>query len=257
MKAIDHASQMALKRANLTADNIGMVIGGSSSPVYSVPTLASLVADRLGINRPCYDINSGCAMFNVHLDVINKFHQSATPDYILMLISDHITRSINFSDRSTAVLFGDCTTAVILSKTIPSQMEVDFTFIDSSPDGWRLVTIPTGGYVSMVGREVQKFAIKKTIASLKLMSNETSYTPSNHYFIGHQANLSMLEFITKNLSIPSNMHLYNVDQYGNCGGASAPSVLSQNWERFKSGDEIGLSVVGTGLTWGATHIQVQ
>ena len=153
MKAIDRASQMALKRANLTADNIGMVIGGSSSPVYSVPTLASLVADRL--HQPSVlRYRSDCAMNNVHLDVVNKFHHSATPDYILMLISDHITRSINFSDRSTAVLFGDCTTA-ILSKTIPSQMEVDFAFIDSSPDGWRLVNTPWG-LCFMVGREVQK-----------------------------------------------------------------------------------------------------
>ena len=89
------------------------------------------------------------------------------------------------------------------------------------------------------------------------VSSMVQCTQMQHSMICHQANLSMLEFITKNLSIPSNMHLYNVDQYGNCGGASAPSVLSQNWERFKSGDEIGLSVVGTGLTWGATHIRVQ
>ena len=254
--AIQAAGQMALQRADITANEIGLVIGGSSSPIYSVPTLASFASNALGINCPCYDVNSGCAMFNAHLDLVNKLEQSTLPDYILLVTSDHLTRSVNFADRSTAVLFGDCTTVAVLSKKIRSNMEITYTFLDSSPQGWDLITIPTGGHISMSGREVQKFAIKKTMESLEKAAQASSYRPSDHYFIGHQANLSMLQYVCKKLSIDTSKHLYNVDLFGNCGGASAPSVLSQNWDKFISGDEIGIAVVGTGLAWGASHIRV-
>lgn len=76
------------------------------------------------------------------------------------------------------------------------------------------------------------------------------------YFIGHQANLTMLSSVCERLEVPPHRHLYNVDQFGNCGAAGAPGVLSQNWERFVPGDAIALVVVGSGLTWGGIALQV-
>jgi 3-oxoacyl-[acyl-carrier-protein] synthase III len=250
------AARMALERAGLTTKDIGMIIGGSSSPRYSVPAESCCISSELGINVPTFDVNSGCATFTIHMNLVNNMQQESLPDYILMVIPDHITRSVNFSDRRTAVLFGDCTTAIIVSKKMASKYRTNYTFMDSAPMEWEKIKIPTGGHAEVDGQSVQKFAIRKTIDSLKVIQNKTSYNPLEHYFIGHQANLSMLRFVCKNMSIPADKHLYNVDKYGNCGGASAPSVLSEHWDQFKSGDEIGLVVVGAGLTWGGMHISV-
>jgi 3-oxoacyl-[acyl-carrier-protein] synthase III len=250
------ATEMALARANLDIEQIGMVVGGSSSPRYSVPAEVCSIAGELGINVPAYDINSGCATFTVHLHLMNQMQTQSSPDYILMLIPDHITRSIDFSDRRSAILFGDCTTAVIVSKKIPSRFRVNFTSMDSAPCDWRKVQIPTGGHVQLEGAAVQKFAIKKTIQTLKNIAKHTNYNPEKDYFIGHQANLRMLEFVCESLQIPQERHLYNADLFGNCGGASAPSVFSQQWERFQKDDKMAIVVVGAGLTWGGLSIEV-
>ena len=139
------ATKMALSRANLDLAQIGMVVGGSSSPRYSVPAEVCSIAGELGINVPAYDINSGCATFTVHLHLMNQMATESTPDYILMLIPDHITRSLDFSDRRSAVLFGDCTTAIIVSKRVPSRFKVNFTSMDSAPTDWQKYKSPPAG----------------------------------------------------------------------------------------------------------------
>jgi 3-oxoacyl-[acyl-carrier-protein] synthase-3 len=115
--------------------------------------------------------------------------------------------------------------------------------------------IPTGGHFTQLGPLVQAFAIRKTIEILKEF-RERMGEDFNPYFIGHQANLTMLESVCTRAEIQPHRHLYNVDQFGNCGGAGAPSVLSQNWDRFSAGDEISVVVVGSGLTWGGIIIQM-
>jgi len=251
------ATNMALKKAKINLDQIGMVIGGSSSPKYSVPAEICSIAGKLGINAPAIDINSGCATFLAHMHMANSMQTESTPDYMLLVIPDHLTKSTNYDDRTTAVLFGDCTTAVIVSKKVPSKYQVNYTFLDSCPADWEKVIIPTGGHIEMEGRTVQKFAIRKTIESLKLIAKQTPYQPEKDYFIGHQANLSMLEYVCNTLNISDHHHLHNIELHGNCGGASAPSVLSQNWQRFQPGDKLAMVVVGTGLTWGGLHLQIQ
>ena len=110
--------------------------------------------------------------------------------------------------------------------------------------------------MQLEGAAVQRFAIKKTIQTLNNISQHSNYKPKNHYFIGHQANLRMLEFVCESLQIPDEKHLYNVDLFGNCGGASAPSVFSQQWDRFQKDDKLAIVVVGAGLTWGGVSIEV-
>ena len=251
------ATQVALDRAGLSLDDIGMVISGNSSPQYSVPCEASRIAAKLGINAPAFDLNSGCATFLFHLHWIRQMLPEALPDYVLLIIPDNMTRSVNFKDRSTAVLFGDCTVATIVSKNKVSPYCVSYSMVGSNPAAWQHVTIPTGGFIDMNGAAVQKFAIKQTITVLNDINLKTSYQFDSDYFIGHQANLRMLESICKMASIAPAKHFYNVDKFGNCGGASAPSVLSQHWGDFGPGDNLAMAVVGAGLAWGGLFLEVK
>jgi 3-oxoacyl-[acyl-carrier-protein] synthase-3 len=250
------AATMALARANLAPENIGMVIAGGCLPQYSMPAEACLIAAELGITAPAFDINSACSTFAVHMHVVKHMHSEALPDYILLVTAENMTRAIDYSDRRTAVLWGDGAAAAVVSKKIKSPVSITHTMMASSPADWNKVIVPAGGHFQQEGPSVQKFAIRKTFSTLEHLRAAGNLHANQHYFIGHQANLMMLSSVCKMAGIAEEKHLYNVDQFGNCGAAGAASVLSQNWSRFAAGDTIALVPVGAGLTWGGMVIQV-
>lgn len=249
------AAKTALHNAKLLPKDIGMVISGGCAPQYSLPAEACMIAAELGIEAPAFDINSACSTFLVHINTINQMQQESLPDYILLVIPENMTHTINFSDRKVAVLFGDGSIALIVSKKHKSNTYITHTTIESNPSGYKAITMPTGGYFYQEGPVVQKFAIKKTVATIEKLQASCNIQDNNYYFIGHQANLTMLKTVCKLAKIKEELHWYNVDVFGNCGAAGAPSVLSQNWHKLMPGDQLILVVVGAGLTWGGMVIK--
>jgi 3-oxoacyl-[acyl-carrier-protein] synthase-3 len=177
------------------------------------------------------------------------------PDYILLVIPDTTTRHVDYRDRTTAILWGDCSTAIIVSKKIKSNFLVDQVTLATDPKSWDKIILPAGGYFSQQGHAVHKFGIVKMLNMTMELIEHSHLLPDQFYFIGHQANLRMLQATCKKMQIPAEKHLYNIDHFGNCGGAGAPSVLSENYEHFKSGDVILIALVGAGLTWGSVLIR--
>jgi 3-oxoacyl-[acyl-carrier-protein] synthase-3 len=102
---------MALRRANLEISNIGMVVAGGSAPRMGSPAEACLIAARLGMAVPCLDINSACSTFAVQMRLLSQM--SDLPDYVLVVNLENLTRTVDYTDRSTAVLIGDCTSAAV------------------------------------------------------------------------------------------------------------------------------------------------
>lgn len=249
------AARMALERAHILPEQIGMVIAGSCSPQYSLPAEACVIAAELGIQAPAFDINSACSTFAAHLHMINSMQADALPDYVLLVIPDNSTRTVDFNDRRSAVLWGDGTAAMIVSKKYPSPVSISHTSLISNPSGWNKIIVPAGGHFLQEGSAVQKFAIRTTLTALTELQNQTHLLADQFYFIGHQANLTMLHSVCRMANILPERHLYNVDYFGNCGAAGAPCVLSQNWSRFVAGDKVLLVVVGAGLTWGGMLIE--
>jgi 3-oxoacyl-[acyl-carrier-protein] synthase III len=250
------ASKKALEQANLSAKDIGMVIAGGCLPQYSLPAEACMIAAELGIEAPAFDINSACSTFAIHMNFINQMSTENLPDYILLVSPENMSRCVNFLDRKVAVLLGDGTSAIIVSKKHRSNAIISSVMIGSNPGSYSTIMNPAGHHFYQEGPIVQRFAIKKMGSILEHFRDKFSILPEEHYFIGHQANLTMLRSICKIHKVSKNLHLYNVDQFGNCGAAGAPSVLSQNWSKFVSGDQIVLAVVGAGLTWGGMLIKI-
>jgi 3-oxoacyl-[acyl-carrier-protein] synthase-3 len=251
------AINMALDRAGLTTDDIGMVISATCAPTYSLPANACVIAKEAGINAYAIDITSACSSFVAHMDYLFNMNPDSMPDYVICVLPESWTTTIDYSDRKTAVLIGDGAAAVVVSKKHLSKMLISNTTMTSNPGEWEKVRTKTGEHFYQDGLSVQKFAIKKSMATFKALQKHMDVELNQHYFISHQANLSMLKSVCKKLEITTEKHLYNVDKFGNCGAAGAPSVFSQNWNKFKAGDYITLVVVGAGLTWGGMTIEVK
>ena len=171
-----------------------------------------------------------------------------------------IDRVVDYSDRSTAVLWGDGTSAAVVSKSVPSRVRVVATSLASSPAGHGAVTIPRSGHFAQDGNSVQRFAIKTTLTTLAALlpaaRERVVRTRGRVRFIGHQANGTMLDAVARRANIDPGDHWFNIVEHGNTGAAGAPTVLSQHWDALADGDTVLVVVVGAGLTWASVTVEI-
>jgi 3-oxoacyl-[acyl-carrier-protein] synthase-3 len=252
-----HAARAALAKAGLPADAVGLIISGSCSPQSSCPAEACTIAAELGIEAPAFDLNSACSTLAAQVHFLDSLRPEKLPNYVLLVQAENSTRAINYADRSTCVLWGDCSTALVVSPRVPARLRVTHSQFASDPRGCDKVRFVEGGHFAQEGRTVQTFAIKRTLALLAQLRDSVGQArAAGLKFIGHQANRGMLDSICLKAGISPENHLFNVDRFGNCGAAGAPSVLSQQVENLRDGDLVALAVVGGGLSWGALLLEV-
>ena len=243
------ATEMALERAGITRDAIGMVIAGSSRPGLSSPADACHIAAVLGMEVPAFDINSACTSMWVAMYMLSNMRPESLPDYVLVVTPESLTTTVDYNDRAASVLWGDCTAAAIVSNRVPSRVQMLDNTVESSPAGYEKVMVPLFGHFDQEGRTVQMFAIKKTVRLLRTIQKTFPSPGRRLNFVGHQANLRMLESVCQQCDIDGERHHSNVVEYGNGGAAGAPSVLSMNWDRWTDQDDVAVIGVGSGLTW--------
>lgn len=243
------AARLALERAGISAADVGLVVGGSCAPDTVSPAEACNVSRLLEIEAPSLDVNSACTSFLVGMRVLSMMKEEALPDYVLLVSMESMTSTVDYSDRRAAVLWGDAGFAAVLSPRHSGRATISDTFMESSPAGADKVTVARQGYFEQEGRTVQMFAIKKTCLCLNRIKASREESDRPLHFIGHQANLRMLETVCSRCDIPTELHHSNVEWFGNTGAASSGSVLSQNWDKWRDGDDVAVVGVGSGLTW--------
>ncbi len=258
------AALVALERAGIGAESVGLVIAGGCCPGMCIPADACRIAAALGIEAPAFDVNSACSSFGAHLHLLA---QLAGPvgdpkrPYVLVVSPENTTRVVDYTDRSSAVLWGDGTSAAVVSAEVPARVRVTATTLASSPAGAGAVTIPRHGHFAQDGSAVQRFAIKTTLGCLEpllpVARARVAETGGTLRFVGHQANRLMLEAITRRAGFADEQHWHNVVDRGNTGAAGAPSVLSEHWDELGAGDVVLLVVVGSGLTWSSMALEVE
>jgi 3-oxoacyl-[acyl-carrier-protein] synthase-3 len=252
------AAMHALERAGLAPSDIGMVVAGGCSAEMCIPSEACRIAAALEVEAPALDINSACASFGAQLHLLATM--GGLPPYVLVVNPENTTRSVDYSDRSTAVLWGDGTSAAIVSTQEPARLRVVESTLTSQPSRWSAVTIPRFEHFIQQGSAVQRFAIKTASALAdELLPSARAY--SKEYggtarFVGHQANSLMLKTVAQRADIAPDHHWHNVREYGNTGAAGAPTVLSQHWDELSEGDSVVLAVVGAGLTWSSLRMEI-
>jgi len=207
------AAEVALENAGLKADQIGMVIVGGCSPDMTTPAEACAVAEALGIEADSFDLNTACSSFGSHMHFLLRMQPERLPEFVLLVSPENNTRTVDYNDRNSCVLWGDGTSAVVVSTKVASSAKVTSTTVTSNPGGWRKVVIPRGGHFRQEGSAVQNFAIKRTVATLREIHEEWGGSSGRSYFIGHQANLTMLQSVCTRCEVSADDHLYNVDKF--------------------------------------------
>lgn len=251
------ATQMACARAGIDPGQIGMVIAGNTSGDGDTPAVACHVADALGLGVPAFDITSACTSFYVQLHWLSLLDPARSPDFILVAAPETLTTTVDYTDRATAVLWGDAAVAAIVSLRHPSPIEILGTDVDSDPSGREKVVVPRGGHFAQQGRAVQMFGIRKMNQALERLMGTYSDPARRFHFVGHQANLRMLENVRERAGIAPERHHTNCEWFGNTGAASAASVVSMNWDKWTPEDDIAVAGVGAGLTWASYLLRWQ
>ncbi|MCC6522474.1 MAG: ketoacyl-ACP synthase III [Polyangiaceae bacterium] len=250
------AATMALGRAGVEPGQIGLVLAGGCSPDMCIPAEAATIAKELGIECPAIDFSAACSSFGAQLHFFSHLGDAA-PDFGLVVVPENITRVVDYTDRTTAILFGDATAAAVISTRVPSKVRVTHTSFGSAPSGADDVWIRRTGHFGQNGARVQKFAIKRM--SELHQAHQEAVGPERRpslYFIGHQANLTMLKSVAGRCDVAEDRHLFNIVHFGNQSSAGAPAVLSQRWDDLRPGDRVSLNVVGSGLSWASALFEL-
>jgi 3-oxoacyl-[acyl-carrier-protein] synthase-3 len=242
------AARMAIERAGITPSDIGMVIAGGCSPETLIPAEASAVAARLSIDAPAFDLHAACSTFGAQLHFVGLMGQ-ALPDFVLCVMPENNTRVIDYRDRASAVLWGDGSAAAVVSSRQRGRARVVHSSFGGAPAGAMDVVIPQGGFFRQNGAKVQKFAIKRMGALLDECRKAVPEARDRLVYVGHQANLTMLESVARRSRIAPDRHWYNIVDFGNQGAAGAPAVVSQHWDTIAAGERVAVVVVGSGLSW--------
>jgi 3-oxoacyl-[acyl-carrier-protein] synthase-3 len=262
------AAKIAIKRANLETKDIDMLILATISPDYfAMPSTACVVADKLGITAPAFDIAAACTGFIYALAQAKAFIESGMNKNILIIGAETLSKIVDFKDRTTCVIFGDGAGAAVISATEDkSEAIID---IDINADGKYQDYLITPGrgvkygcetdeiYLKMKGNETFKVAVKTLSQSVRdiLKRNEMS-SDDLTWFVPHQANYRIIDAVARAIKMPAEKSVLTVDKYGNTSSASIPMALNDMYEegKLKKGDIALLDAFGGGFTWGSALV---
>ena len=254
--------EMGALAARLALDGqpVDTVVCGLSVSDYHVPSTANLIASQLEqcAEAAAFDVRAACSSFVFGLHALRGLFALGEARRALLVIPEAYTHVTDYKDRSTCILWGDAAFACLVSQDAPEGLsfEVEDTFVGSRSQDALVVQAEIGGSFKQQGNAVHAFAIRKMTAVVQTSLERRGLTAADlSYFIGHQANLGILERAAERLGIPPSKHLSNIEKFGNCGAAGAPSVLAQNVARFKHGERIAMATVGSGLSWGGALLR--
>ncbi|MCB9030692.1 MAG: ketoacyl-ACP synthase III [Deltaproteobacteria bacterium] len=250
------AARMAIERAGISPDQIGMVIANCCTPSQTTPGESQRIGKELGLKKVrAFDVFTACPAFALHVDMLNSYKEEALPDYILCLSTATLSQKVDYSDRTAGAIWGDGAAAYILSPRKEGRLKVAYTSYYGDPVRCDAVVVDTYGYFHQDGRAVRNFSVLQTVKLIREIEKKFEIDWSRDVFIGHQANYTMLQQIIKNREIADSNHWHNVRNTGNQAGASAPAVLSENWDNIQAGQKVVVAVVGAGLSWGSLLLE--
>ncbi len=268
------AAKKALENANVDIKDIDMFIVATATPDMLFPSTACVVASKFGIvGPPAFDIAAGCTGFVYGLVTAQQFVENGMYKKILVIGAESLSRILDWTDRSTCVLFGDGAGAVVVGPT--EGKGVIASVLGADAVGGHNLTLPAGGsqkpathetvdqrlhYVHMNGNEVFKFAVRAMAKACQEVMDKAGVTSDQiDWFIPHQANIRIIESASQKLKIPMEKIIITLDNVGNTSAASIPISLDKAARegKLKKGDTILTVAFGAGLTWGASVIEWQ
>jgi 3-oxoacyl-[acyl-carrier-protein] synthase-3 len=267
------AGLRAIRTAGIDPDDIDLILLGTLTPDYWMPSTAALVKEAIGNTRAsAMDVSAACSGFVYGFATAQAYIASGLATHVLVIGAELLTRFLDYGDRSTCILFGDGAGAVVLSASDEpgGGLGIQMT---TEPQGAYMIWLPAGGakappsaetlargehFIRMEGNQTYRFATK-TMATTALESiRKSGLEPDDiALFIPHQANIRIVEAVAKGLGLPMERMYINLDRYGNTSAASVPLALAEavNEGRVAVGDNVCLVAFGAGFTAGAVTVQ--
>ena len=266
------AAHQALAEANLTPQDLDLIVVATSSPDYHVPAVSSTIQAMLEANCPAFTLVTGCTGFVYGLVTAHQFVVNRAFKHVLVVGVELVSRFLDWDDRNTCVLFGDGAGAVIVTGSETSQGILGFDLGSDGAEGHHLMMDGGGSkfpmshevidqgqnFLRMNGREVFKFASRVLPRSTKAaLANSGLSLDQLDLLIPHQANARIIDMAVRSMKIDPNKVFVNLQKYGNTSAASIPIALVEAIEedRLQPGDTVALVSFGAGLTWATAILQ--
>jgi 3-oxoacyl-[acyl-carrier-protein] synthase-3 len=264
------AARKALDAAGLSPDDIDLIVVATATPDYTFPSTATVIQQKLGITRGAgFDLQAVCSGFVFAIATADNFLVRSQFERALVIGAETFSRILDWSDRSTCVLFGDGAGAVVLERQPKAQAGdrgvkgihlrtdgrfKDLLYVDGGPS-----TTQTVGHLRMVGNQVFKHAVGKISDSVRAAVDQAGLQISDiDWFVPHQANQRILSAVAERLGLDEQKVVSTVAEHGNTSAASVPLALATATEdgRVKPGDLVLIEAIGGGLAWGSALIRV-
>jgi len=267
------AARRALEDANLDATDLDLIIVGTVTGDMLFPSTACLLQAELGaLNAAAFDLGAGCTGFIYALAVAEKFLLASDMRHILVVGADAVSKVLDYTHRSTCVLFGDGAGAAVMSKA-DGDYGIITSCLGADGRGAKDLYMPAGGsaipptlesvaqklhYLRMNGSEVFKFATKAMTGVSDSLIKQAGLTYQDiDLFIPHQANIRIIQLAAKRMRIPMEKVFVNLDRCGNTSAGSIPVALAEAYQqgRVKKGNIVLMVAFGTGLTYGGVILR--
>lgn len=262
------AGSEALEQAGVAPEEVELLIVATSTPDYPLfPSVACLVQASLGLSHAgAYDVSAACSGFVYGLIQASQFIATGAYRRILVIGADALSRFVNFTDRSTCVLFGDGAGAAVVTASDEPGGLLSFV-LGADGRGGKHMIVPSGGShspatseslaarentIRMNGREVYRFSTTVPAEALQSAAAKAGVGVDQlDLVVAHQANVRILQTVARNLDVPEDLFFSNVDRFGNTSAASVPLALYDACAqgRIRRGSLVGLMGFGAGLTW--------
>lgn len=263
------AAKQLIQKTGVDPDTIDALIVTTTTPDYKFPSTASIVLGKLGLkNAFAFDFSAACCGFLYTLDVAASMIQSGRYKKIIVIGADKMSSLVDYTDRATCVLFGDGAGAVLVEATEEENVGVQNSYLRTDGQGLPFLHMKAGGsvcppshftvdhrlhYLYQEGRTVFRYAVTDMSNDvMKIMEMNNLKADDVNWVIPHEANLRIIEAVTKRAGIPLDKVVVNIDHYGNTSAATIPLALWNAESQLKKGDNVIFTAFGAGFVHGAS-----
>ena len=263
------AAKQLIQKTGVDPDTIDALIVTTTTPDYKFPSTASIVLGKLGLkNAFAFDFSAACCGFLYTLDVAASMIQSGRYKKIIVIGADKMSSLVDYTDRATCVLFGDGAGAVLVEATEEENVGVQNSYLRTDGQGLPFLHMKAGGsvcppshftvdhrlhYLYQEGPTVFRYAVTDLSNDvMKIMEMNNLKADDVNWVIPHEANLRIIEAVTKRAGIPLDKVVVNIDHYGNTSAATIPLALWDAESQLKKGDNVIFTAFGAGFVHGAS-----
>ena len=260
-----------LKKKNIKADEIDLIICATATPDLIFPSTACIIADKIGaVNAIGFDLMAACSGFLFSLATASKFIETGTYKKIVVVGADKMSSIIDYEDRQTCVIFGDGSGAVLLEPT-QDGLGIQDSILKSDGSGRNYLGMKAGGsvkppshetvdarehFIYQDGKTVFKFAVTNMAdVSAEIMERNNLTGEDVAWLVPHQANKRIIDATARRMGVGTEKVILNIQKYGNTTNGTIPLCLWEWEDKLKKGDNLILAAFGGGFTWGSIYLK--